>query len=170
MQNAKWLFGLPWLKQCQRIFLSLWSQMHRDVAKEAIRVFILDAFGEMPCRVCLEKVLDPPVYTVTKWVKSPEHGPLLVRSHRFCPLFCRWGRWIYQPPELRSFLSMFSCDVTICFLIFAWILCAKFVIRKDDVRVTTISFWNFAAFASSVQIYDTKNLYNKRICRNLTRV
>ena len=125
--------------------------MHTDAAKEAIRVFILDAFGEMPCRVCLEKVFDPPVYTVTKWVKSPGHGPLLVRSHRFCPLFCRWGRWIYQPPELRSFLSMFSCDVTICFLIFAWILCAKFEIRKDDVRVTTISFWNFAAFASSVK-------------------
>ena len=52
--------------------------MHTDAAKEAIRVFILDAFGEMPCRVCLEKVFDPPVYTVTKWVKSQGHGPLLV--------------------------------------------------------------------------------------------
>ena len=104
--------------------------MHTDAAKEAIRVFILDAFGEMPCRVCLEKVFDPPVYTVTKWVKSPGHGPLLVRSHRFCPLFTMggsrglvsrpgsWPWWISFPPELRGFLLMFSCDVTLCCHIF----------------------------------------------------
>ena len=57
-----------------------------DAAKEAIAIYVKDAFGEMPCRVCLEKVLNPPVYTVTKWVKSPGHRPLLVRSHRVCPL------------------------------------------------------------------------------------
>ena len=79
---------------------------------------------------CADKRKQKQINTVPRYKKSSQDGHLLVRSHRFCPLFTMggsrglvsrpgsWPWWISFPPELRGFLLMFSCDVTLCCHIF----------------------------------------------------